>query len=312
MYEGLVIKTTGSWHSVKTNSGQIISCTIKGRFRIKGIRLTNPVAVGDIVEFIKDDGQEKGVIVKIHPRKNYIIRKSINLAREAHILAANIDQALLMVSLREPTTFSMFIDRFLVSAEAYKIPVVLIFNKTDIYQKEDFKTLEEWKGIYEAVGYPCYDTSVLQSKGIDNVSQLLSGKISVISGNSGVGKSSLINTLLPEAILKTAEISSSHLTGKHTTTYPEMLLLEAGGYIIDTPGIRGFGIIDIGKEELYHFFPEIFEVSSNCKYHNCTHSHEPDCAVAVAVEEGKISFMRYNNYLAMLTDDDDKYRKTPW
>lgn len=312
MLKGLVTKTTGSWHTVKTNSGEIVSCTIKGRFRIEGIRLTNPVAVGDIVELKKEEGQEKGVIFKIHPRKNYIIRKSINLAREAHILAANVDQALLMVTLKEPTTFSMFIDRFLVSAEAYKIPAILIFNKTDIYLPEDLKILDDWKRIYEAAGYPCYAISVMKSNGIEDIRRILYDKISVISGNSGVGKSSLINTLIPGAVLKTAEVSSAHLSGKHTTTYPEMLSLDEGGYIIDTPGIRGFGMIDIGKEELYHFFPEIFKMSHDCKYHNCTHSHEPDCAVAVAVEEGEISFMRYNNYLAILTDDDDKYRKTPW
>ncbi|MEA1877780.1 MAG: ribosome small subunit-dependent GTPase A [Bacteroidota bacterium] len=310
--KGLVIKTTGSWHKVKTSNGQIISCTIKGKFRIKGIRLTNPVAVGDIVELKKEEGQENGIIVKIHPRKNYIIRKSINLAREAHILAANVDQALLMVTLKEPTTYSMFIDRFLVSAEAYKIPAILVFNKTDIYLPEDLKILNDWKGIYEAAGYRCYAISVLKSTGIDDIRRILSGKISVISGNSGVGKSSLINTLLPGLVLKTAEVSSAHLSGKHTTTYPEMLALEEGGHVIDTPGIRGFGMIDVRKEELYHFFPEIFNMSHACKYHNCTHSHEPDCAVAVAVEEGKISFMRYKNYLAILSDDDEKYRKTPW
>lgn len=312
MIKGLVIKTTGSWHKVKTSNGQIISCTIKGKFRIKGIRLTNPVAVGDIVELKKEEGQENGIIVKIHPRKNYIIRKSINLAREAHILAANVDQALLMVTLKEPTTYSMFIDRFLVSAEAYKIPAILVFNKTDIYLPEDLKILNDWKGIYEAAGYRCYAISVLKSTGIDDIRRILSGKISVISGNSGVGKSSLINTLLPGLVLKTAEVSSAHLSGKHTTTYPEMLALEEGGHVIDTPGIRGFGMIDVRKEELYHFFPEIFNMSHACKYHNCTHSHEPDCAVAVAVEEGKISFMRYKNYLAILSDDDEKYRKTPW
>ncbi len=309
---GIVVKTTGSRHSVKISSRQIIPCTIKGKFRMKGIRLTNPVAVGDNVEILKEKDQDGGVIVKIHPRRNYIIRKSINLAREAHILAANVDQAILMISLREPTTFSMFIDRFLVSAEAYKIPVSLIFNKTDIYLPEDFKILAEWRKIYEAAGYPCYDISVEKSKGIEKIRQVLLGKLSVLSGNSGVGKSSLINTLIPGIQLKIAEISSSHLLGKHTTTYPEMLPLKNGGYIIDTPGIRGFGVIDIEKEELYHFFPEIFKMSHNCKFNNCTHSHEPDCAVVEAVEQGKISFMRYNNYVTMLTDDDDKYRKTPW
>lgn len=312
MLKGLVIKTTGSWHTVKINSGQIISCTIKGKFRIKGIRLTNPVAVGDEVGITHEEDQEIGIIVKIFPRKNYVIRKSINLAREAHILASNVDQAFLMVTLREPTTFSMFIDRFLVSTEAYKIPAHIIFNKIDIYEDEDFQTMAKWKLIYEDAGYPCHEISVLESKGIDGVRDIMSNKISVISGNSGVGKSSLINVLSPKADLKIGDISSHHLSGMHTTTYPEMLMMENGGYIIDTPGIKGFGTVDIGKEELYHFFPEIFKVSELCKYNNCTHSHEPDCAVAVAVEEGIISFMRYNNYITMLTDEEDKYRKNPW
>ncbi len=312
MLKGLIVKTTGSWHSVKLESGQVVTCTIKGKFRLKGIRLTNPVAVGDDVGLSYEEGQEHGVIVKIFPRKNYIIRKSINLAREAHILAANIDQALLMVTLRDPVSYSMFVDRFLVSAEAYKIPVCILFNKTDIYLPEDLETMAEWKRIYEPIGYPCFEISVLKSEGLQEIENLMSDKISVISGNSGVGKSSLINALIPDALLRTGEISDAHHTGKHTTTYPEMLDLQNGGYIIDTPGIRGFGMIDIGKEELYHFFPEIFKASSACKYHNCTHSHEPDCAVATAVEEGRVSYMRYSNYIAMLTEDDDKYRKTPW
>lgn len=312
MLKGLVIKTTGSWHTVKTYSGQTVKCTIKGRFRIKGIRLTNPVAVGDIVEVKLEEGQENGVIVKIFPRKNYIIRKSINLAREAHILASNVDQALIMVTIREPVTYSMFIDRFLVSAEAYKIPARIIFNKTDIYLPEDLKIVAEWKLIYEDAGYPCHEISVQEYTGIAELIKVITDKISVIGGNSGVGKSSLINKLVPDANLRIGEISDHHHSGIHTTTYPEMLTLEAGGYIIDTPGIKGFGTVDIEKEELYHFFPEIFKVSELCKYNNCTHSHEPDCAVSVAVEEGIISFMRYSNYIAMLSEEDEKYRKTPW
>lgn len=279
---------------------------------MKGIRLTNPVAVGDVVEIEFMEGQETGVICKIWPRKNYIIRKSINLAREAHILAANVDQAFLMVTLRDPTTFSMFIDRFLVSAEAYKIPASLIFNKIDIYQEEDIRQMAEWVQIYTRAGYPCHELSVKKSIGTEAFLANLSDKISVISGNSGVGKSSLINALIPGSRLKTGTISSHHLAGKHTTTYPEMIELPGGGYIIDTPGIRGFGTVDIGKEELYHFFPDLFRVSSGCKYHNCSHSHEPDCAVIRAVEGGEISLMRYNNYLNMLNEDDEKYRKTPW
>ncbi|MBT3750526.1 MAG: ribosome small subunit-dependent GTPase A, partial [Bacteroidetes bacterium] len=255
---------------------------------------------------------DKGVITKIDPRRNYIIRKSTKLSKEAHIIASNVDQAFLIVSLRDPVTMSMFIDRFLISAEAYKIPARLIFNKTDLYREKENLTLREWKRIYEAAGYPCYESSVPENTGIDELRSLLLNKITVFSGNSGVGKSSLINCLKPDLNLKIQEISEMHKTGKHTTTYAEMFEFESSGWIIDTPGIRGFGTVDMQKEELYHFFPEIFEKADNCRYHNCTHSHEPDCAVVSAVEEGKISFMRYNNYISLLTDNDEKYRKTPW
>lgn len=312
MISGIVIKTTGSWHTIMTDSGLEIPCTIKGKFRLKGIRLTNPVAVGDLVDVQWDEDQDFGVIKTIHPRRNYIIRKSINLAREAHILAANIDQAILVVSLRNPTTQSMFIDRFMVTAEAYKIPAVLVFNKLDIYTDKDFETMASWTEDYTAAGYPCHHISLEKTVGLESLVSIMSDKINLLSGNSGVGKSSFINYLIPGAGLKTGEISEMHKSGKHTTTYPEMLTLPDGGFVIDTPGIKGFGTIEIEKEELYHFFPEIFKVSDQCKYHNCTHSHEPDCAVIKAVKEGELSYMRYYNYLTMYSDDDEKYRKTPW
>jgi ribosome biogenesis GTPase len=312
MISGIVIKTTGSWHTVRTDSGLEIPCTIKGKYRLKGMRLTNPIAVGDLVDVQWEDGDENGVIKHIAPRKNYIIRKSINLAREAHILASNIDQAVLLLSLRQPTTMSMFVDRFLVTAEAYKIPAILVFNKLDLYTDDDFEIMEDWSEVYSNAGYSCYHVSVRESIGIEGLKLIMSDKINLVSGNSGVGKSSLINSLIPGADLKTAEISEAHKSGKHTTTYPEMLSLQGGGYIIDTPGIKGFGTIDIKKEELYHFFPEIFAVSEKCKYHNCSHSHEPDCAVIKAVEDGEVPYMRYNNYLSMFSEEDEKYRKTPW
>ena len=312
MISGIVIKTTGSWHTIKSDSGLEIPCTIKGKFRLKGMRLTNPVAVGDVVEVQWEEGQEHGVIKTIHPRRNYIIRKSINLAREAHILAANIDQAILMVSLQKPTSMSMFVDRFLVTAEAYKIPAILVFNKLDIYTDKDFETMEAWTDAYTSAGYPCFHISLKESIGIEGLAALMSDKINLLSGNSGVGKSSFINFLIPDADLKIGEISEAHQSGKHTTTYPEMLTLPGGGFVIDTPGIKGFGTLEIEREELYHFYPEIFKVSNQCKYHNCTHSHEPDCAVIKAVKEGELSYMRYYNYLTMISEEDEKYRKTPW
>ena len=308
----MVIKTTGLLHTVKDEHERIFNCTVRGKFRIKGIRLTNPVAVGDQVEFIREGKEKKGVIVHIFPRKNYIIRKSINLSREAHIIAANVDQAFLIISLRQPVTMSMFIDRFLISAEAYKIPACLIFNKTDLYKPQDLQILASWKKIYEAAGYPCFETSIPNETGIESVRKQLDNKITVFSGNSGVGKSSLINCLDPDLELRVGEISDLHQLGKHTTTYAEMFEVNSSAWIIDTPGIKGFGMVDMKKEELYHFFPEIFTVSAHCRYHNCTHSHEPDCAVKAAVDRGEISAMRYKNYLSLLSDDEGKYRTTPW
>lgn len=312
MQTGLVIKTTGSWHTVRTSEGQRVKCKVKGRFRITGIRTTNPVAVGDYVDF-EDSGDDGfGSIINIHPRRNYIIRKAINLSRESHIIGANLDFAWLIATLRDPVTFSLFIDRYLVTAEAYQVPAGLIFNKWDIYNDDEKKKLQQWKDIYEKAGYPGIITSTKTGEGISELKEAVRGRLSVFSGNSGVGKSSLINKLDPDLNLKTDIISESHRSGKHTTTYSEMLEIEGGGNIIDTPGISGFGTIDIEKNELYHFFPEIFRASAACQFHNCTHFHEPGCAVREAVIKGEISEMRYGNYLSMLDEKPGKYRQTPW
>ncbi len=309
MKKGLVIKSTGSWYSVKdTETGESISCTIRGKLRMHGIKSTNPVAVGDYVEYALEEKAESGVIKNVLERKNYIIRKSTNLSKQTQILAANIDQAVLMVTITNPETYTIFIDRFLITAEAYRIPAKLIFNKIDLYNEHEMKYLQELVEIYQNVGYDCYTTSVKQKTGIDKVRDLFINKTSLISGNSGVGKSSLINLIDPRLNLKTAEISEYHKSGKHTTTFAEMFELSTGGYVIDTPGIRGFGLHNIQDEELFHFFPEIFKTSKNCKYHNCTHVHEPGCAVIKAVEEGNISVMRYENYLNILLNQETKHR----
>jgi len=306
-FTGTVTKTTGSWHHVRTDEGEDILCKIRGSFRIRGIRTTNPVAVGDQV-----DGEMMspghGMITRIHPRKNYIIRKSINLSKESHILAANLDQALLMITLKSPETLSMFVDRFLVTAEAYSVPVVLIFNKMDLYTDGELNRMAEWVEAYDLAGYPSYPLSLVTGRGLEKVRGLLPGKVTLLSGNSGTGKSTLVNALDPAMNLKTAEISDFHQSGKHTTTFPEMVELSSGGFLIDTPGIRGFGVIEIGKEELYHYFPEIFRHSTGCQFHNCSHTHEPGCAVQKAVEEGEIGEMRFRNYLAMMESTEEKYR----
>lgn len=309
MDKALVIKSTGSLYSVKNlETNKILTCNIRGKLRIKGIKSTNPVAVGDIVEYYFPENSEIGVIKNVLDRKNYIIRKSINLSKQSHILAANVDQAILMVTIAFPETYPIFIDRFLISAEAYNIPAKIIFNKTDLYNQEQLDYLNNLTSIYENIGYECFSVSVKNKTNTDKISNLLKNKISVISGNSGVGKSSLINLIDPNLNLKTSEISDTHKSGKHTTTFAEMFELSHGGYIIDTPGIRGFGLYDIKKEELFHYFPEIFKNSVNCKYHNCTHMHEPGCAVMEAVEEGIVSELRYNNYLNILVDDETKHR----
>ncbi len=307
MKEGIVIKSTGSWYYVRFK-GEIFPCRIKGKFRLKGIRATNPVAVGDMVTFTPSGEEGGGIITGITPRKNYIIRKSSNLSREYQLIACNIDIAWLMVSLVAPRTLTAFIDRFLVSAEAFRIQVIILFNKTDLYSGKEEEEMTGLIKIYEDAGYQCRAISVEQGVGIDKIREDMKGKISVISGNSGVGKSALIKAIDPELSLKIGEISDAHLSGKHTTTYAEMFSLHSGGDVIDTPGVRGFGTIDIDREELSHFFPEIFRVSSKCQYHNCLHFNEPNCAVKEAVREGIISESRYLNYISMLEDSESKYR----
>lgn len=305
MEQGIVIKSTGSWYTVRLGDGQIVECRIRGKFRMEGIRTTNPLAVGDVVTVEKSN--EGYVITAISPRKNYIIRKSTNLSKESHILASNVDQALLIVTVNHPVTLTVFIDRFLASAEAYNIPVLLVFNKVDLYDEEDQAMLGGLKGIYEEIGYPCYSVSATTGENVSDVAELLKDKVSVLSGLSGVGKSSLINRIEPGLDLKTASISEVHDAGKHTTTFAEMFPLKEGGYLIDTPGIRSFGTVDMKKEEVSHFFREIFAKSEACRFYNCTHIHEPGCAVVEAVENGEISESRYSSYLSMM-EESGKYR----
>ena len=306
---GLVVKNTGSWYTVKTDDGQLIDSKIKGNFRLKGIRSTNPVAVGDRVCIVTNQ-EGTAFITEIEDRRNYIIRKSSNLSKQSHIIAANVDQAVLVVTINYPETSLTFIDRFLASAEAYRIPVVLVFNKTDLLSEEELHYQEMVMAMYDNVGYQCMAISAANSDGVDALKALLAGKITVLSGNSGVGKSTLINQILPDANLRTSEISDAHNTGMHTTTFSEMLLLPDGGYLIDTPGIKGFGTFDIEPEELTSYFKEIFHFSKDCRFNNCTHTKEPGCAVLKALEDHYISESRYQSYLSMLEDKEEgKYRK---
>lgn len=307
--KGLVIKNTGSWYSVKTDTGKVVECKIKGNFRLKGIRSTNPVAVGDNVE-IALNSEGTAFITHIEERRNYIIRKSQNLSKQSHILAANVDQAFLIVTVNYPQTSTTFIDRFLASAEAYSVPVVLVFNKCDILSDDERHYQQSMIHLYETIGYECHEVSATTGEGFDGLHELLKGKITLLSGNSGVGKSTLINKILPEANLRTAEISDAHNTGMHTTTFSEMLELPEGGYIIDTPGIKGFGTFNMEPEELTSYFPEIFHFSKGCKFSNCTHTHEPGCAVLKAIDDHFIAQSRYQSYLNMLEDkDENKYRE---
>lgn len=306
---GLVIRNTGSWYVVRTDDGQLVDSKIKGSFRLKGIRSTNPVAVGDYVQ-ITCNAEGTAFITEIEERKNYIIRKASNLSKQSHIIAANVDQVLLLITISHPETSTIFIDRFLASAEAYRIPVILAFNKTDCYTEEEKKYMSELMRLYEHIGYDCIACSALQETGMEKISNLLKGKTTLLSGNSGVGKSTLLNTLIPGLNARTAEISSAHDTGMHTTTFSEMFNLPESGCVIDTPGIKGFGTFDFKKEEVGHYFKEIFRESANCKYGDCTHTHEPGCAVRHAIEEGRISQSRYASYLNMLEDPDEtKYRQ---
>lgn len=307
--KGLVIKNTGSWYTVKTDDGQLVESKIKGNFRLKGIRSTNPVAVGDHVEIITNQ-EGTAFISAIEDRRNYIIRKSPNLSKQSHILAANVDQALLVVTVNYPQTSTTFIDRFLASAEAYSVPVVLVFNKHDLLSEEELHYEKMMCTLYETVGYKCVEISAETGEGVEQLFPILKDKISLLSGNSGVGKSTLINRLIPHASQRTAEISDAHNTGMHTTTFSEMIELPGGGYLIDTPGIKGFGTFDIEKEELTSYFKEIFHFSKDCRFSNCTHTHEPGCAVIKAVEDHFIAASRYQSYLSMLEDkDENKYRE---
>ncbi len=307
--KGLVIKNTGSWYQVKTDEGNCVECKIKGNFRLKGIRTTNPIAVGDRVDIVMNN-EGTAFIHRIEPRSNYIIRRSSNLSKESHILAANIDQALLIVTLKHPETNLVFIDRFLATAEAYRVPAKIVINKIDCYDEDDRSYMEAVCRLYESIGYPCFQISAQSGEGVNQIEQLLEGRISLLSGNSGVGKSTLINLLLPNLNIKTGAISTSHKTGMHTTTFSEMFPYKESGYIIDTPGVKGFGTVDFDPQEVAHYFPEIFQISSECRFNNCTHRHEPGCAVLVALQEHRISESRYNSYLSIIDDyTEGKYRQ---
>lgn len=307
MNEGIVIKTAGSLFIVRNANNDLINCTIKGNLRVKGLKSTNPVAVGDKVVF-EDETFGKGRIIEILPRKNYIIRKSTNLSKLYQIIAANVDQALLVVTITEPETQTDFIDRFLVSAEAFRVPVILIFNKIDLYKNKIYEKFINLKTIYEKIGYQCIETSVKLNTNIDSLKILCQNKVSVLNGNSGVGKSSLLRCINPSINSKIGTISDFHKTGIHTTSNSEMFRITENGYIIDTPGIRGFGLSDFDRNELYHFFPEIFKISSQCKFSNCTHIHEPDCSVIKSVETREIALSRYSSYVNLFHDEHKKYR----
>lgn len=310
--DGLVIRNTGSHYMVATDDGATIACKVKGNFRIKGIRTTNPVAVGDRVS-IKRQSDDSAYITAIEPRRNYIIRRATNLSKETHIIAANIDQALLIISLSHPTTSTTFIDRFLATAEAYRVPAMLVINKADLLVEEDDKVLADAVAyLYRTIGYSTTICSAETGVGIDDVRSSLKEKITLLAGNSGVGKSTIINTLLPDLHLRTAAISDVHDTGMHTTTFSEMFPLPEGGYIIDTPGVKSFGTIDFSRNETSHYFPEIFRFGHDCRYTDCTHTHEPGCAVRAALERHEIAESRFTSYLSILNDTDptpDKYRK---
>jgi ribosome biogenesis GTPase len=302
---GVVIKSTGSWYTVLADNGNIIECRIKGLFRIKGIKTTNPIAVGDRVEF-EVNSEGNGMIHKIEDRKNYIIRKSINLSKQSHILAANLDQAVLVATLAFPRTSAGFIDRFLLTAEAYRIPAVLVFNKMDLFEDDEnlMSSLNDFVSIYEKIGYTCYKVSATNKSDIEVLKTLTKDKVSLVAGHSGVGKSTLVNALDSRLDLKVGEISDAHFKGKHTTTFAEMHPLSYGGFIVDTPGIKELGLVDMEKEEIAGYFPEMFAVKGNCKFNNCLHVNEPKCAVIAAVESGEIAVSRYNSYLGIINGEE--------
>ena len=307
--KGLVVKSTGSWYKVRKENGDIIECRLKGKFRIQGLKVTNPVSVGDWVDFDEEEGKDTGVIKGIDSRRNYIIRKSVNLSKQYHIIASNVDQAILIATIIQPQTRLEFIDRFLVTASAYNIPVTILINKLDVYSDHELEILSDWAIIYEEAGISLIPISVEKEINLEKVDVLLKDKVSVVSGNSGVGKSSLLNKISSDFKLRTSEISEAHEQGVHTTTFAEMFELPNGGFVIDTPGIRGLGIVDIKREELGNFFPEILRFKPKCKFNNCVHVNEPNCAVKAAVETGDISEERYNSYLSIFNNDEtENYR----
>ncbi len=308
MNEGLIIKVTGNIYTVRDISGETIPCVIKGNLRVKGFKSTNPIAVGDKVLYSKVSGDSKGIIHQILDRKNYIIRKATKLSKQYHIIASNVDQAILVVTLIEPLTTFEFIDRYLVSCEAFRIPAIIVINKVDLYEGQWHQKFKDLKEIYTSAGYICIETSIVNGINLSAFKDILQNKVSVLNGHSGVGKSSLIKAIAPQLDIKIGEISQYHRAGLHTTSYSQMYEIFKHTFIIDTPGIKGFGLIDIEKNELYHFFPEIFKTSKSCKFHNCTHIHEPGCAVIEAVKHDKIAFSRYNSYLNIYFDENEKYR----
>ena len=311
MKKGVVYKSTGSWYTVKAENGAFFECRIKGKFRMEGIKSTNPVSVGDHVVFeVETKGDETiGIINKIEKRENYIIRKSVNLSKQTHIIAANIDVAFLLITLNNPPTFTTFIDRFLVTAEAYEIKAVLLFNKIDTYNEDELLEIKLLAAMYREIGYECLGISATTGKNIDKVKEMMKGKVSMFSGHSGVGKSTLVNALEPNLNLKTTEISGQHMQGQHTTTFAEMYDLSFGAQIIDTPGIKGFGIVELDKEELGGYFPEFFKLKEHCKFNNCLHIEEPHCAVKEALEREEIPWSRYKSYLQIIEGEEEHYRK---
>ena len=302
-FTATVVRATGSWYDV-LHDGETVRCRIRGRLRLKGVRSTNPVVVGDEVACEADEGGDY-VIADILPRRNYVIRRASNLSKESHIIAANVDQALLMASLRSPETPTEFVDRFLVTCEAYKVPVTILLSKLDL---QDAEAVAEFRAVYEGAGYRVLEVSVREGRGVEEVRELLAGRTTLVSGNSGVGKSTLIQAIDPSLDIRTGEISESHHKGRHTTTFSTMYPLAGGGAVIDTPGIKGFGLIDIDEAELWHYFPEMMRIGAGCRFYNCTHTHEPGCAVTEAVKAGEIAWPRYESYLK-IRDEDEKYRK---
>jgi len=311
---GVVYKSTGSWYTVKNDLGVVYECRIKGKFRIKGIKSTNPIAVGDVVDFDIEtlDNVTTGVIHTIHDRVNYIVRKSVNLSKQTHIIASNIDQVFLLITINNPPTLTSFIDRFLVTTQAYGIKTILLFNKVDAYDDETLLEVKYLASVYRKIGYECIGVSAATGKNVDKVKALMKDKVSMFAGHSGVGKSTLVNVIEPNLDLKTKEISTQHMQGQHTTTFAEMFDLNFGAKIIDTPGIKGFGVVDMDKEEVGDYFPEFFALKQDCKFNNCLHVEEPKCAVKDALDKNEIAFSRYRSYLQILEGDDEHYRTEEW